>query len=89
MKVRKNVYDTGDEEGTSVFNQLEGDLKKFMKGNYKFRGEFEGFCFFNLHRYILDTQRVLYNVSQGRFFDRTEIPKGKWKDKWSPKSFTW
>jgi len=53
------------------------------------KNEFEGFCFSNLHRYILDTQRVLYNVSQGRFFDKTEIPKGKWKSKWSPKLYTW
>ena len=39
--------------------------------------------------YILDTQRVLYNVSQGIFYDKTEIPKGMWKGKWSPKLYTW
>ena len=68
---------------------MEEFLRNFMEGDYSFKGEFEGFCYSNLHRYILDTQRVLYNVSQGRFYDKTEIPKGKWKGKWSPKLYTW
>ena len=50
---------------------------------------FEGFCFSNFHRYVLDTQRVLYNVSQGRFYDKTDIPKEKWKDSWSKKTYLW
>ena len=68
---------------------IEGHFDMVNEGNYSFRDEFLGFCYSNLHRYILDTQRVLYNVSQGRFFDKTEIPKGKWKSKWSPKLYTW
>ena len=68
---------------------IEGHFDMVNEGNYSFRDEFLGFCFSNLHRYILDTQRVLYNVSQGRFYDKTEIPKGKWKGKWSPKLYTW
>ena len=71
------------------YEELDVFLRGFMKGDYTFKIEFEGFCFSNLHRYNLDTQRVLYNVSQGRFFDKTEIPKGKWKSKWSPKLYTW
>ena len=67
---------------------IEGHFDMVNEGNYSFRDEFLGFCFSNLHRYILDTQRVLYNVSQGRFYDKTEI-KGKWKSKWSPKLYTW
>ena len=68
---------------------IEGHFDMVNEGNYSFRNEFLGFCYSNLHRYILDTQRVLYNVSQGRFYDKTEIPKGKWKGKWSPKLYTW
>ena len=68
---------------------IEGHFDMVNEGNYSFRDEFLGFCYSNLHRYILDTQRVLYNVSQGRFYDKTEIPKGKWKGKWSPKLYTW
>ena len=68
---------------------IEGHFDMVNEGNYSFRDEFLGFCFSNLHRYILDTQRVLYNFSQGRFYDKTEIPKGKWKGKWSPKLYTW
>ena len=68
---------------------IEGHFDMVNEGNYSFRDEFLGFCFSNLHRYILDTQRVLYNVSQGGFYDKTEIPKGKWKGKWSPKLYTW
>ena len=71
------------------YEELDVFLRGFMKKDYTFKNEFEGFCFSNLHRYILDTQRVLYNVSQGRFYDKTEIPKGKWKGKWSPKLYTW
>ena len=71
------------------YEELDTFLRGFMKKDYTFKNEFEGFCFSNLHRYILDTQRVLYNVSQGRFYDKTEIPKGKWKGKWSPKLYTW
>ena len=51
--------------------------------------ELDKFCYSNLHRYIINTQKVLYNVSQGRFFDKTDIPKNKWKDKWSQKTFIW
>ena len=72
-----------------TYEDLDVFMRGFMKKDYTFKNEFEGFCFSNLHRYILDTQRVLYNVSQGRFYDKTEIPKGKWKGKWSPKLYTW
>ena len=51
--------------------------------------QFEGYCFTNFHRYVLDTQRVLYNVSQGRFYDKTDVPKEKWKDSWSKKTYLW
>ena len=51
--------------------------------------KFKGYCFSNFHRYVLDTQKVLYNVSQGRFFDKTDIPKEKWKDSWSKKTYLW
>ena len=71
------------------YEEFEMFLGEFMKGDYSFRDEFDGFCYLNFHRYILDTQKVLYNVSQGRFFDKTPIPKNKWKDKWSQKTFTW
>jgi len=71
------------------YEELDGFMRDFMKKDYTFKNEFEGFCFSNLHRYILDTQKVLYNVSQGRFFDKTQIPEGKWKTKWSPKLYTW
>ena len=71
-----------------TYEDLDVFMRGFMKKDYTFKNEFEGFCFSNLHRYILDTQRVLYNVSQGRFYDKTEI-KGKWKSKWSPKLYTW
>ena len=54
------------------YEELDGFMRDFMKKDYTFKNEFEGFCFTNLHRYILDTQRVLYNVSQGRFYDKTE-----------------
>ncbi len=71
------------------YEEFEMFLGEFMKGDYSFRDEFDGFCYLNFHRYILDTQKVLYNVSQGRFFDKTPIPKNKWKDKWSQKTFIW
>ena len=57
--------------------------------NMDLLNQFEGYCFTNFHRYVLDTQRVLYNVSQGRFYDKTDIPKEKWKDSWSKKTFLW
>ena len=70
------------------YEELDGFMRDFMKKDYTFKNEFKGYCFSNLHRYIQDTQRVLYNVSQGRFYDKTEI-KGRWKTKWSPKLYTW
>ena len=46
-----------------------------------------------LNRYLLDTQRVLYNVSQGRFLDKTNIPENRWKKKpkrgWSKEINVW
>jgi len=91
VNVKKDHYKGGggDKDERDFMKELDSYLKLFMKGDYSLKNEFEGFCFTNLHRYILDTQRVLYNVSQGRFFDKTEIPKGKWKSKWSPKLYTW
>jgi len=72
-----------------TYEQLDIFMRDFMKKDYTHKDEFEGFCFSNLHRYILDTQRVLYNVCGGRFFDKSQIPTGKWKSKWSPKLYTW
>ena len=71
------------------YEQLDIFMRDFMKKDYTHKDKFVGFCFSNLHRYILDTQRVLYNVCEGRFFDKTQIPKGKWKSSWSPKLYTW
>ncbi len=71
------------------YEELDGFMRDFMKKDYTFKDEFEGYCFSNLHRYILDTQKVLYNVCEGRFFDKSQIPKGKWKSSWSPKLYTW
>ena len=73
------------------YEVLDSHLKDLMMNPNDMNsfGRFEGFCFSHLNRYVLDTQRVLYNVSQGRFYDKTDIPKDKWKDSWSPKSFTW
>ena len=76
-------------ETSNKISELDRYLKDLNKGVMKQFGEFEGFCFSNLHRYILDTQRVLYNVPQGRFFDKTDLPKSKWRDSWSPKTYTW
>jgi len=70
-------------------NLWETIIQGIRKGDTSQEVELEKFCYNNLHRYILRTQRVLYNVSQGRFYDDTDIPKEKWKEKWSPKSFTW
>ena len=87
--VGDNLYRMDGLMSGDNYEIMEEFLRNFMEGDYSFKGEFEGFCYSNLHRYILDTQRVLYNVSQGRFYDKTEIPKGKWKGKWSPKLYTW
>jgi len=73
----------------SNFSDLRDNLIRLNKGDKSKLGLFEGFCFNNFNRYILDTQKVLYNVSQGRFFDKTQIPEGKWKSSWSPKLYTW
>ena len=70
-------------------NLWETIIQGIRKGDTSQEVELEKFCYNNLHRYILRTQRVLYNVSQGRFYDDIDIPKEKWKEKWSPKSFTW
>ena len=70
-------------------NLWETIIQGIRKGDMSQEVELEKFCYNNLHRYILRTQRVLYNVSQGRFYDDIDIPKEKWKEKWSPKSFTW
>ena len=69
--------------------ELKSYLKDFNDGEMSELDQFEGFCFKNFNRYILDTQKVLYNVSQGRFFDKTQIPEGKWKTKWSHKLYNW
>ena len=70
-------------------NLWETIIQGIRKGDTSQEVELEKFCYNNLHRYILRTQRVLYNVSQGRFYDDTDVSKEKWKDSWSPKSFTW
>ena len=70
-------------------NLWETIIQGIRKGDMSQEVELEKFCYNNLHRYILRTQRVLYNVSQGRFYDDTDVSKEKWKDSWSPKSFTW
>jgi len=74
---------------TDKGKELNVFLRELNKGDLSELDEFEGFCYSNLHRYIINTQKVLYNVSQGRFFDKTDIPKNKWKDKWSQKTFIW
>ena len=76
------------ENNYEVLDQFLRDLMNDPNDMDSF-GKFEGFCFSHLNRYILDTQRVLYNVSQGRFFDKTDIPKDKWKDSWSKKTYLW
>ena len=73
--VKENLWDT------IIQGIRQGDKTQLI--------ELDKFCYSNLHRYILRTQRVLYNVSQGRFYDDTDIPKEKWKDKWSSRTFTW
>ena len=87
--VGDNLYRMDGLMSGDNYEIIEEFLRNFMEGDYSFKGEFEGFCYSNLHRYVLDTQKVLYNVSQGRFFDKTDIPKNKWKDKWSQKTFIW
>ena len=75
-----------------TFKRFEEDLLERLMidpDDMELLNEFEGFCFSNFHRYVLDTQRVLYNVSQGRFYDKTDIPKDKWKDSWSKKTYLW
>ena len=77
------------EDFENNFDVLEDYLKDLNNGEMSNLNQFEGFCFNNFNRYILDTQRVLYNVCEGRFFDKTQIPEGKWKSSWSPKLYTW
>jgi len=77
------------EDVENNFEVLEDYLKDLNNGKMSNLNQFEGFCFKTFNRYILDTQKVLYNVSQGRFFDKTQIPEGKWKSSWSPKLYTW
>jgi|TARA_Y100000294_G_C8501697_1_gene315080 hypothetical protein len=73
----ENQTDTVEFEGTvrSMYD------KKYVQrvGFQTLYDELTGLYYFNLNRYLLDTQRVLYNVSQGRFLDKTDIPKNKWK----------
>ena len=59
------------------YSTLDSHLKDLMydPNDMDSFGRFEGFCFSHFNRYVLETQRVLYNVSQGRFFDKTDIPK--------------
>jgi len=56
-----------EEVKTFGFNNLYNDLT--------------GLYYSLLNRYLLDTQRVLFNVSQGRFLDKTDIPENRWKTK--------
>ena len=85
LKRLKNLI--SDENYNTLVSHLK-DLKDDPNDIDSF-GRFEGFCFSHLNRYVLETQRVLYNVSQGRFFDKTDIPKEKWKDSWSKKTYLW
>ena len=88
--MKEENYNDLDQHLKSIKPESIERVAKEMQADISFViGEFEGYCFANLHRYILDTQRVLFNVSQGRFFDKTDLPKDKWKDKWSPKTYTW
>ena len=75
-------------EGLALVKELLGPIIK-NPDDMDLLNQFEGYCFTNFHRYVLDTQRVLYNVSQGRFYDKTDIPKDKWKDSWSKKTYLW
>ena len=74
---------------TDNSKELNDLLKELNGGDLSNSNEFEGFCFTNLHRYILNTQKVLFNVSQGRFFDKKDVPLNKWKKSWSKNTFTW
>ena len=89
VKVKGNVWEEPDSyEESDKFGELEDNLENLENGELD-EGKFVGFCYLNFHRYVIDTQKVLYNVSQGRFFDKTPIPGNKWKDKWSQKTFIW
>jgi hypothetical protein len=87
--VGDNLYRMDGLMSGDNYEIIEEFLRNFMEGDYSFKGEFEGFCYSNLHRYVLDTQKVLYNVSQGRFFDKKDVPINKWKKSWSKNTFTW
>ena len=87
--VGDNLYRMDGLMSGDNYEIMEEFLRNFMEGDYSFKGEFEGFCYSNLHRYVLDTQKVLYNVSQGRFFDKKDVPINKWKKSWSKNTFTW
>ena len=76
-------------EETHKFKGLERHLNKINKGDMSEFGKFEGFCYSNLHRYIIRTQRILFNVSQGRFYDETDLPQTKWKESWGKKTYLW
>ena len=89
--VKGSVWEEDDtmKDETDKIKELNGYLGDLNNGDMSKLGKFEGFCYNNLHRYIINTQKVIYNVSQGRFFDKTPIPMNKWKDKWSQKTFIW
>ena len=85
MRIERQM---NEESGRYLVKELLGPIIK-NPDDMDLLNQFEGYCFTNFHRYVLDTQRVLYNVSQGRFYDKTDIPKEKWKDSWSKKTYLW
>ena len=77
-----NQIDSSDFE--MVLSQLRKPEEVKTFGFNNLYNDLTGLYYSLLNRYLLDTQRVLYNVSQGRFLDKTGIPDNKWKKK--PKS---
>ena len=67
-----------------VLSQLRKPEEVKTFGFNNLYNELTGLYYSLLNRYLLDTQRVLFNVSQGRFLDKTDIPENRWKKK--PKS---
>ena len=90
-RVKGSFWEEDDslKDESDKMKDLESYLTKLNKGDMSQFGEFEGFCYSNLHRYIIRTQRILFNVSQGRFYDETDLPQTKWKESWGKKTYLW
>ena len=90
-RVKGSVWEEDEtlKDETDKMKELETYLRSINKGDMSQFGEFEGFCYSNLHRYIIRTQKILFHVSQGRFYDKSDLPQTKWKDSWSKKTYLW